>query len=293
MISPYVRRLRLARELVALREERGYSAEKLAGTIGAPRQRISGIENCHVYPEQQELGRILDALAVVDPRRTTILAVATDARHRGWWEKIAQKIGPRQALYADLEAGASHICEYQLTLIPGLLQIPAFTSARAHADRPIYPDGFDPEEAVKARTSRQGILHRDNAPTYEVVVDELAVRRFAASSEVVREQLDHLAFLGNEHPHIKIRVLPFTARIADHLVPRSAFSVYRYPDPDDPAIVAVDTITSDLVLTDIHQVSHYRRLYQHLRDAALTPTQSLDFLAMVAQELLEMGQNDD
>jgi len=40
--SPYVRRLRLARELLALREERGYSAEKLASVVAAPRQRISG-----------------------------------------------------------------------------------------------------------------------------------------------------------------------------------------------------------------------------------------------------------
>jgi len=291
VISPYMRRLRLARELLALREERGYSAEKLAGAIGAPRQRISGIENCHVRPDEQELGRILDALGVADPQRTAILKIAEDARHRGWWEKAPEKIGPRQALYADLEAGASHICEYQLTLVPGLLQVPAFTAARAHADRSIYPDGFDPEQAVEARIARQAVLHRDNAPIYEVVIDELAIRRFAASFEVAREQLDHLAFLGHEYPHIKIRVLPFTARIAAQLVPRSAFSVYRYPDPDDPQIVAVDTITSDLVLTDTRQVDHYQGLYQRLCDAALRSAQSLDFLAMVAQELLETGRN--
>jgi transcriptional regulator with XRE-family HTH domain len=291
VISPYVRRLRLARELLALREERGYSAEKLASAVALPRQRISGIENCHVRPDEQEVGRILDALAVAGARRTAILKVAADARHRGWWEKITDEIGPRQALYADLEAGASHICEYQLTLLPGLLQLPAYTAARAHADRSIYPDGFDPDQAVEARICRQAILHRENAPTYDVVIDELAIRRFAARFQVVRDQLDQLAYLGHEHPHINIRVLPFTARIAEHLVPRSAFSVYRYPDPDDPPIVAVDTITSDLIITDARQVSHYQGLYQRLRDAALTPAASLDFLAAVAEELLETGRD--
>jgi transcriptional regulator with XRE-family HTH domain len=281
----------LARELLALREERGWSAERLAQTVGAPRQRISGIENCHVRPDEKELDRLLDALAVPKARRQAILAVAADARHRGWWEKIAEQIGPRQALYADLEAGASHICEYQLTLVPGLLQVPAFTEARARADRPIYAEGFDPHQAVQARMSRQAILHRVDAPRYEVVIDELVIRRFAAGSDVVREQLDHLAVLGHEHPHVSIRVLPFTARIAQQLVPRSAFSAYRYSDPVDPSVVAVDTITSDLVLTNATQVTHYLRLYEHLRDAALTPTDSLDFLAMVAQELLETGRN--
>jgi transcriptional regulator with XRE-family HTH domain len=289
VISPYVRRLRLARDLQRLRDGRGMSAEQLARAVGVPRQRISGIENRHVQPDDNELIRILGALAVGTQQRTTILAVAADARHRGWWEKTADAIGPRQALYADLEAGASRISEYQLTLLPGLLQIPGFTAARARADRTIYPERFDPQQAVEARTARQAVLHRDDAPEYEVVIDEVAIRRFAAGADIVREQLDHLAFLGHEHPHITIRVLPFTARIAEDLAPRSAFSVYRYPDPDDPAVVAVDTITSDLVLTEPDQTCHYQRLYQHLRDAALTPADSLDFLATVAEELLETG----
>jgi transcriptional regulator with XRE-family HTH domain len=289
VISPYVRRLRLARDLQRLRDERGVSAEQLARAVGVPRQRISGIENCHVRPDDDEMTHILNALNVSDAERATILAVAADARHRGWWEKTAEAIGPRQALYADLEAGACGISEYQLTLLPGLLQIPGFTAARARADRSIYPDGFDPERAVEARTARQAVLHRDDAPDYEVVIDEVAIRRFAAGADIVRNQLDHLAFLGHEHPHIAIRVLPFTARIAEHLVPRSAFSVYRYPDPDDPTVVAVDTITSDLVLTEPDPVAHYQRLYRRLRDAALTPADSLDFLATVAEELLQTG----
>ncbi|WP_432995687.1 hypothetical protein [Dactylosporangium sp. CA-233914] len=32
--------------------------------IGAPRQRISRIENCHIRPNEQEMSRILDAFAV-------------------------------------------------------------------------------------------------------------------------------------------------------------------------------------------------------------------------------------
>jgi hypothetical protein len=51
------------------------------------------------------------------------------------------------------------------------------------------------------------------------------------------------------------------------------------------AVVAVNTITSDLVPTQPDQVTHYQRLYHHLRVAALTTVDSLDFLAKVAQEL--------
>jgi len=33
-------------------------------------------------------------------------------------------------------------------------------------------------------------------------------------------------------------------------VPRCTFSIYTYPDPGDPDVVAIDTVTSDLILTD-------------------------------------------
>src|SRR2546430_16352897 len=119
-----------------------------------------------------------------------------------------------------------------------------FKGSGDHRDLPSSPPRRSSDQAVEARAARQAVLHRPAPPRYEAVIDELAIRRLAAPPDIVRAQLDHLAFLGHEHPHISIRVLPITGRIADHLVPRSAFSIYRYPDSDDPTIVAVDTITS-------------------------------------------------
>jgi hypothetical protein len=61
--------------------------------------------------------------------------------------------------------------------------------------------------------------------------------------------------------------------------------VYTYPDPGDPTVVAVDTVTSDLTLTEAADVRPYEQLYQRLRDAALPPDDSLDLLTKVAAEL--------
>ena len=44
-------------------------------------------------------------------------------------------------------------------------------------------------------------------------------------------------------------------------------------------------MTSDLVLTNSVDVGRYLTLYERLQEAALTPPDSLDFLAAVAQEL--------
>jgi Domain of unknown function (DUF5753) len=89
----------------------------------------------------------------------------------------------------------------------------------------------------------------------------------------------------NGHPKITVRVLPVDAVISEFSVPRSAFSLYTFPDPGDPAVVAVDTVTDDLVLTELDAVRRYEDLYGKLREAALPMDDSLEFLIQAAKML--------
>ncbi|SCF48780.1 Helix-turn-helix [Micromonospora matsumotoense] len=284
MISPLVRRRRLAMELIGLRDEHGYSSARVATEIGVARQRISRLENGHVAPDLDETMRILQLFGVDEARWQQIMTIAREAQERGWWAKYADEMGNRQALYANLEAGASEIREYQMVYLPGLLQIPAYTEARVLMDRPAAAT-YSHTRALEARAGRQRMLGRPGGPSYEVIIDELAVRRFAAPAPVIADQLDHLVTMGHERPPITIRVLPLVAQIRQHDVPRSAFFAYRYPDPHDPVVVAVDTVTNDLVLTEEVEVTRYLSLYDRLRDAAMPPNDSLNFLAAVAEEI--------
>ena len=129
------------------------------------------------------------------------------------------------------------------------------------------------------------MLRRPGGPTLEVIVDEVVIRRLAAPPDVVKKQLYHLATAVNADPKVTLRVLPVHALIKDFTVPRCAFTIYTYPDPGDPDVVAIDTVTSDLILTEPDQVTPYDRLYERLRDAALPPADSLDLLTKAAAEL--------
>ena len=283
MISPYVRRLRLAAELRTLRGEAGLTHEQLARRIGESRAQISRLENGHIV-DQADVMKILDALGVNGQRWTQIMTIAREAGERGWWEST-RGMGDRQAMYANLEAGATTIREYQQTFLPGLLQIPEFSRARNEADANLFQIDADPEKVVSGRDGRQRMLRRPGAPSYEVIIDELAVRRLAAPPDAVKKQLYHLATTANGDPKISVRVLPVSARIDSYSVPRCTFSIYTYPDPGDPAVVAVDTVTSDLILTEPDEVAPYDQLYARLRDAALPPAASLDLLTRAATEL--------
>ena len=282
MISPHVRRLRLGRELLARRQAAGLSSEQVGRATGLHRTSITRLENGQIRPDPNHVMKILDCLGVAGEDWTLIVGIAREAAERGWWESRAEQMGRRQAMSANLEAGAADIREYHLTLVPGLLQTPEYTAARAAVDTAERSDAFSADRSIEARATRQRMLHRPGGPTYEVIIDELAVRRLAVAASVMQAQLTRLAELA-DNPRITVHLLPVDCEIEGHIVPRSSFSIYTYPDPSDPVIVAVDTVTSDLLLTEPDQIGHYLWLYERLRSSALDPVESARVLAKAAK----------
>ena len=286
MISPYVRRLRLADEVRSLRQDAALTQEQLGRRIGKSRADISRLESGHTVDLADVLG-ILEALEVGGERWTQIMTIAREASETGWWESH-KSMGERQTLIADLEAGASTIRAYEQTFVPGLLQIPEFVRARSVATATLEPVSGTVDGILAGRAGRQRMLRRPGGPTLEVIVDEVAVRRLAAPAHVVKKQLYHLTTAVNKDRNIALRVLPVHALIKDFTVPRSAFTIFTYPDPGDPDVVAVDTVTSDLILTAKDQVAPYDRLYERLREAALPSEDSIELLTKAAAELADV-----
>ena len=283
MISPYVRRLRLAAELRALRMHAGVTHVQLAKQIGQSRAQISRLENGHVV-DQDDVMKILDALEVDGDRWMGIMTIAREAGERGWWESN-RAMGERQALYANLEAGAETIREFQMTFMPGLLQTAEFARARVEAERLTGPVNYRLDKAVEAKLGRQRMLRRPGGPRYEVIIDEVAVRRLSAPPEVVKAQLYNLTATVNGNAKITVRILPVRVEIDGYSVPRSAFSIYTFRDPGDPTVVTVDTVTDDLLLTEEPDVALYEDIYSRLAKAALSVADSIDFMIETAKTL--------
>lgn len=283
MISPHVRRLRLAAELRALRVQAGLTHEELAREIGESRAQISRLENAHVV-DQADVIKILEALRVGGDRWTEIMTIAREAGERGWWE-TTRGIDRRQAIYADLEAGAATLREFQNSFVPGLLQTPEFTRARIDVQDPAAPPTVTADPTIEARTARQRMLRRPGGPTYDVILDEVAVRRRAVPPETAKAQLYHLAARANGDAKTSLQVLPIDAKIEGYSVPRSTFSIYTFSDPKDPNVVMVDTVTEDLMLTDDEQVKRYDGLFERLRRAALPVEDSLEYIVKTAADI--------
>ncbi len=192
----------------------------------------------------------------------------------------------RMGRHANLESGAATIREYHQTALPGLMQIPDYTRSMCIANAAIEPLSGTIDGVLAGRAGRQRNLRRPGGPSLELIVDEYAVRRPLAPTGVVKRQLQYLAeVMEGAMPNVTLRVLHAQARIRDFAVPRSGFFLYTYPDPKDPRVVAIDTVTSDVILTDEAQIAPYERIWERIREAALTAEESAKFLTEAADAL--------
>ncbi len=286
MISPYVRRLRLAAEIRALRATAGLTAVQLAKRIGRSRADISRLENGHVV-DQADVLKILDVCGVDGDEWTTIMTIAREAGETGWWESY-KNMGDRQATFANLEAGAATIREYQQIFIPGLLQTPEYAQARTDPEAALEElSNGTPDGIVAGRMMRQRMFRRPGGPDYEAIVDELAIRRLSAPPAVTKKSLYHLATLVNDNPKITLRVLPIDARIESYATPPTSFTIYTFADPEDPVVVAVVTITAEFFLTEPADVAPYEELFDRLRKQARPEADSLDVMTEAAARLAD------
>lgn len=289
-ISPLVRRRRLARELRDLREGAGLTAEELARRIGMSRPKLSRFETADRVPSVSDVNAILSEFGIEGERWHELVQMAKDAGERGWWESYGADMGERQAIYANLEHGAVSVREYQLFVVPGLLQTREYTRARAElALKQARLPNTTPERSVDAKMMRQRMLARPGGPRYEAVIEEVAMCRPAAPPEVMREQLLHLAALAEGSERMTVRVLPQRAELRDFWLPRSPFSLYRFHG-GDPDAVAVDTERVDLVYTEVKDVSPYADLYDRIWEAALSGPESATVLRREADRIAERGE---
>lgn len=281
--SPIVRRRRLGAELRALRDVHAMTGRQVVQQLGWRSQsKLTRIEKGISRVEVGDVLDLLDLYGVTGAAREKLVTIAREAADRRAVDTIAG-IGTRQREYAQLESGAVLIREYQQFLVPGLLQTPEYVRTRLDSGRRLHPD-VDRDVDARARQLRQEVLSRDPAPAYEAVIDEAALLRSVAAPAVVRTQLERLLAVS-AMPNVTVRILPSGHPVADYYVPHTPFSIYRFADPDDPALVVVETLTSDLEIRETAELDLYETTYTWLVEASLPEGDSRTLIRAVINEM--------
>ena len=276
--SPTVRERRLARALRQLREGADLTIEDVADKLDISASTVSRMETAQVRVRPNDLRFLLEMYETTDAERDQLLQIARERRQQRWWQEYADL--PNIAV-AGLEEDASKIWQYSTQLVPGLLQTEAYARAVLGAIRLDAKPG-DIDRRLDLRIHRQALLTREDPPEYWVVFDEAVVRRQVGGPAVMAEQLGHLIEVA-KLPSVTLQVLPFTT--GEHAGMDGEFTILHYRDPEDPDVVYIENTGGDMYLESAEVTQRDNSIFDHLRAAALNPSESLGTLGRVQSQL--------
>lgn len=270
--SPTVRRRRLSRELITLREKIGLTPGQVAEHFERDRNWLDRIENgSRKRPYVDEVASLLDLYGITADKapehREAVLELVRQARSKGWWAQYGDVLDG----YVGLEVEASLISTFQPQVIPGLLQTPDYAAASARAT---INTTDDVERTVQGRIERQRILERDRPPRLWAVIDEAVLTR-GSDNTMMHNQIAHLIQVS-ERRNITIQVLPFRAGL--HAGLAGPFVLLDFPIPADPSLVYLESRHDSLYLEGTEVVDEYRTIFGHIQTAALSPADSIAHL---------------
>jgi hypothetical protein len=260
--SPTIRKRSLSRKLVELRKSCGLTTTQVQLQLNWSASKLNYIEKAKwIEPNSDAVADLCELYGVEGPEREALIQLARDGRQRGWWTKYNDVFSNE---LPGFEAGASRIRTFETTLIPGLLQAPAYIDMvtraaiekRDHAGR-----------HVDARIERQKILIRETDPCLlHAIIDENAITRIADPA-IRKDQVSHLAQMG-ARDNVEIQVIPVAAGVYPGA--GEVFEHLSFPDPAERDFIYLESSIDDRMLEEADEVEHYQRRFERLSEAALS-----------------------
>ncbi|MEU0244381.1 helix-turn-helix transcriptional regulator [Streptomyces sp. NPDC006235] len=280
--GPAVRRRKLGAELRALRTSAGLTSGEAARLVGWHQSKVSRIETGTSGVKPADVRLLLDAYAVADRQLRELLMVLagsedSDGRTH-WWHAYRGVLPPTYRDFISLESQAGAMRTLETTVVPGLLQTPEYARAVTKAAVEGLPeDRLD--TLVEVRLARQDVLRADPPLELSAVLDEAVLRREVGGPGVMARQLERLVEAARL-PQVRLQVLPFAA--GAHIGVTGPFVIFSFSSTSDLDVVVLDHLTSSLYLERKEDLQAYTEAFNALQIHALSPEDSLDFIAGTA-----------
>lgn len=276
--SPTLRRRELGAFLRARRQELGLTVDQVAERLLCSPSKVSRMETGQRGVTLRDVRDLCDLYGVTDTaERERLMNLAREGKQQGWWQ--AYPLDDYFSPYVGLEADAISIKYYQSSVMPGLLQTASY--ARAVHEVVVQPK-LSPEridELVKVRLTRQNVLDRDPPPVISAIIDEAALHRVVGSAAIMAAQLARLTELTSR-PNVTMQVITFGA--GAHGAMESTFNILDFTSV--PSVVYVEGLIGFIYLDRLQDVARYQEVFAHLQEKALSPQESNDLIARMAEK---------
>ncbi|MGH4013350.1 MAG: helix-turn-helix domain-containing protein [Pseudonocardiaceae bacterium] len=276
-VSPTLRLWQLAESLRGHRERAELTIVEAAGRLKAhsprwSRSKLQRIETRSYAPQPAEVEHLAAVYEVPTDETAALVRMAREARQKGWWQ--TSPIPKLTQTMVGLEQAATTVRQFELALMPGLLQTSDYARALMTTLAPTRPIEVL-ENRVAARMIRQHVLTGADPLTYEVILSEAVLRCPVGGSRVMRGQLERLRELTGQ-PNIAIQVVPFAA--GPHPGLEGAFTIITLPELAHD-VGYVEGPAGPVYLEEQDHVRRCIMRFAVLSSLALSPAESADLLS--------------
>lgn len=248
---------------------------QVAETLGMSPSKISRVETGNRGLNVEDVAALLGLYRVAERRRDELLDLVRKSDEQGWWQSQGSGLPELWKSLIDFESRANRIQNYELAVVPGLLQTDEYTAAVIQGINRAVTDS-ELDNLVASRMARQAVLRRRDLQ-FLAVIDEGALHRVIGDAGVMRRQLLQLGDAA-ERPNITVRVVPL--RAGAHAGLRGPFILLDFPD--EPSLVHVENQSIGLFPEDKEDLAAYRQALNNMLAEALNPAESAELISSLA-----------
>ncbi|NNH73948.1 helix-turn-helix domain-containing protein [Nocardia uniformis] len=243
-----------------LRRDAGLTGRRLAELAGWHESKTSRIEYGKQTPSEADLRAWCEHTDSRDHLPDLIATLRNlQAAYMEWRRILGTGTKRRQKVQVKLEAEARAMRWYEPSLVPGLLQTPAYIKEvltcviRFNA----IPD--DLEQGLTARIERQQVLYHGTR-RFSFVIAEQVLQTTLGNDSVMLGQLDRLLSVM-ALPRVSIGIVP-RRNVIEALAP-NGFVIY------DNRLVQAETVTAELSISQPREIALYGKLFTQLAAQAV------------------------
>jgi transcriptional regulator with XRE-family HTH domain len=278
--SPTIRQRELGKRLRELRLQHELTVEDVGEKLLCSATKISRLETGARRPNPRDVRDLCQLYEVDEAMFGELMDLARRAREQGWWAKYDDlNLYP----YIGLEEAASAITSYTMYYFPALLQTEDYAQAIIKAIAPKMDSGIH-KQRVEARLRRQHVLEDDKPPRYRVLLDETVLQRPVGGAALMAAQLDKI-LVAERGGKVTFQIIPFN--IGAHAAQDSNFVLFEFDDPAQSPVVFVEGLINHQYYERSADVARYREAIDYLRDSALSPRDSVEYLKKIKTEVYE------
>lgn len=267
----------LGRELRKLREDAGLTQSDIAEQLGCGQAKINKLENSLSRVSGDDLEKLLKIYSVSADHAKNLRDLAMNQPPRR--SVGSPPMWPAYEELTDRELDARAIFSWHSEGIPVPLCSEPYMLQRMN-NHPMAPGCVT--ELLRRREARAKVLSDEAEVDYQVVLSESALRRMPGGyqPEVVIEQMEHMIALVENGRRLRLHILPFDAPL-DFV--DSAFVLVRFPpEADEKDFVYLEYVSGARNIRKASEVVSFEIHWRRLRDAALSPADSVEFMGSIA-----------